>query len=234
MGLITLNSAAMQLVTEMGHSLSEYPLIAQFERYFNDSRRHILTFADWPFRDTTDTTISTVAGTATYSLTTNACEIREVRLGGSLDKSLIMTSIEELSRDGVDLELQGEPSYWYPNGYTASTQKIGIGLWPIPSAVYSVIPYITLMPIDLTSDSTIDLPESCYTCLREGARYYCELDQGRPQNADRALRMFDASLRALRYKYATLGGEESYGEYTDVKPRRGLPRFLPGRYPRVF
>jgi hypothetical protein len=233
MATVTLNTMAMQLVTEMGHSISENWLITQAERFINDAVRHLLNYAEWPFRETTDTTINTVAGTASYSLTTNACEIRGLRLGGSYDKSLRQVDLPWLSSQDFDLELQGEPQYWYPAGYNTSTQKVGFGLWPIPSAIYSIIPYITLMAVDLTSDSTIPLPESCYSALRDGARYYMEQHQGRTQDAAQALRMFDASLRILRHKYTVYEAEEMPREYTDVKGMRGRRRFpgFSGRYP---
>lgn len=228
---ITLNTLAMQLVTEMGHSISETALVTQFERYVNDACKHLINYAEWSWLESVDTTVPTVASTATYSLTTTACEIRELRIGGSYDISLIATEIENLSRADYDLELTGQPRYWYPFGYSTSTQKKAFGLWPVPGGVYSIIPYITIVASDLTSDSTIPIPENYYSCLKDGARFYMEDDQGRPQQAAQKLRMFEGSLKILRNRDYSRDGNKPMPPYTDV-PSGPRGSFLPGRYPR--
>lgn len=231
MAIKTLNSFATELVTELGYSLSNSPFITQTERYFNDACKHLLNYHDWIWRETTDATISTAANTATYPLSTNACILREVRIGGSYDKSLIKTTIEWLSQNDLDLEITGEPVYWYHYGYSTTTQKQTIGLYPIPDATYSIIPYITIIPTDLTSDSTVPIPESFYACLRDGARYYLEMDQGRQPQAAQWLKMFDASLKFLKQRDSVQATPDEPIIYTDVKGNRGGQRFFTGRYP---
>src|SRR5687767_12412365 len=116
---------ALELATEYGIDAANTNHITQLERWINGKWKEMLAFWDnWPWRNTIDTQINTVSGTATYALTTTAAEIRALRIGSTYDKLIEYVPVERLIRYGANLEEAGEPEAWYNGGYDSATQKV--------------------------------------------------------------------------------------------------------------
>lgn len=231
MATVTLNALALQLAAEFGIDTGNSAAITQTERFLNQKWKEMLAFWDWPWRDTVDTTINTVAGTSTYGLSTTACEIRALRMGSTYDKWLEYCPVERLIRYGINLEEPGEPEVWFNAGYDSATQKVQFTTWPVADATYPLIPYITLRGIDLSSGSTVPIPEDFYDILKDGARAMQEkLDKDYAASSI-ARRDFREALAFKRDNYSMNNAESHVNQYNDVRTTRvPLARFG-GNYP---
>lgn len=226
---------ALHLAAEYGIDTGNSAYITQLERWLNQKWKEMLLFWDnWPWRDTVDTTINTVASTATYGLSTTACEIRALRMGSTYDKLIEYCPVERLIKYGANLEETGEPEAWFNAGYDSATQKVQFTLWPIPNAVFPIIPYITLRAVDLATGSTVPIPEDFYDIMKDGARAMIEKSDKDYAASSIARRDFREMLAMMRDKYSMKNAETHVNEYQDVKrttTRSGLLARFGGNYP---
>lgn len=232
MANLTVNAFALLIAAEYGVDTANTNFITQIERYINDGMKHILNYCDWPWRFTSES-INTVSGTASYSLSTSACEVNAARIP-SLDRELEQTTIEQLSEADLNVEIAGEPRYFYNLGYDVANLKPTIGLYPVPDGTYEIRFYETLRAVDVASASSIPFPEDVRGCLREYVRYYMEKADKDYGAAALAKTDYIDSLRRLRHKYLVANAENLEGQYTDVpanaKKRGRFPGFG-GNYP---
>jgi hypothetical protein len=106
----------------------------------------------WPFRETTGT-LSTVASTQEYSLSSNfsdidAQNIVSVSIQGSNNRKLVYWPFNQLRVDEPDFDSDGAsvPTRYYIKGGS-------IGFWPLPNDVYSVAIDYYKIPTELSADS---------------------------------------------------------------------------------
>lgn len=106
----------------------------------------------WPFREVTGT-LSTVAGTQEYDLSSNFSDLDEnnitsVSLQGNSSRKLTYWPFQQLRANQPDFDLIGSS---VPERYYLKAGKIG--LWPVPNAVYTVAIDYSLTPTELSGDS---------------------------------------------------------------------------------
>lgn len=105
----------------------------------------------WPFREVTDT-ITTVAGTQEYTLSTeftdiDAQNIQTVTLQGTVNRKLVYWPFSQLRASQPDFDLIGNS---VPERYYLKNGKIG--LWPAPNDVYTVAVDYYKVPTEMVSD----------------------------------------------------------------------------------
>lgn len=115
----------------------------------------------WPFRETTGT-LSTVAGTQEYDLSTNFTDLDEqniisVAIQDSNHAKLQYVPFNQLRESYPDLDYDGAsvPLYYY-------IKANQIGFWPVPSAVYSIAIDYYKVPTALSSDSDTSIIPTQY------------------------------------------------------------------------
>jgi hypothetical protein len=106
----------------------------------------------WPFREATGT-ITTVAGTQEYTLSTEFSDIDEqniqsVAIQGTAEKKLPYVSFSQLraQQPDFDLDAQGMPELYYVKGGK-------IGFYPKPGAAYSVDVDYYKLPTSMDDDN---------------------------------------------------------------------------------
>lgn len=114
----------------------------------------------WPFREKTST-ISTVAGTQEYDLSTKFTDIDQqniikVTIQGAAGRPLPYIAFNQLREMHPDLDAEsGIPSYYYI--------KAGqIGLWPVPNAVFTVAVDYYCVPTALDADDDTSIIPPAY------------------------------------------------------------------------
>ena len=155
-----------QLRTELQTLGYGTDVATQQTAFINAAYREIHSSKRWPFLEATDTTQSTVAGTASYTPPmANWRNIDAVRIADSLGYDPCIEYmepqdlLERLHRD-TDTNV---PMYW-----TMYAQKLF--LYPTPDKVYTVTYYYINEPADLSSDSDIPvIPIAYHDALIAGA-----------------------------------------------------------------
>lgn len=106
----------------------------------------------WPFRETTDT-ITTVAGTQEYVLSTEFTDIDQqsiisVAIQGANNRKLSYVPYNQLRATAPDLSTIGSS---VPDNYYIKSGKIGF--WPQPDADYTIAIDYYKVPTELSADS---------------------------------------------------------------------------------
>lgn len=106
----------------------------------------------WPFRETTGT-LTTVASTQEYDISTNFSDLDEqnilsVAIQGSTNRKLIYWPFNQLRANQPDFDLIGAG---VPERYYIKANQIG--LWPAPNAVYTISIDYYKLPTELSADA---------------------------------------------------------------------------------
>lgn len=106
----------------------------------------------WPFREKTGT-LSTVAGTQEYSLSSNFSDIDSqniisVALQGTVKRKLVYWPFNQLRADQPDYDLTGAD---VPTRYYIKAGQIGF--WPLPADAYTILIDYYSTPTELSADS---------------------------------------------------------------------------------
>jgi hypothetical protein len=115
----------------------------------------------WPFRETTDT-ITTVAGTQEYTLSSefsdiDAQNITSVALQGDVQSKLTYWPFTQLRANRPDFDLDGSS---VPTRYYLKNGKIGF--WPTPADAYTVAIDYYKIPTELDADSDVTIVPLAY------------------------------------------------------------------------
>lgn len=160
------------------------------EAYFLD----ILSLrSDWWFLKANGT-ISTVNGTAVYTLpltSPNVKQIREITVGGSG----LIDGIDSFQGSDFSDTIKGQPSkYWH---YDRSSGMDRIKLYPIPDAVYTLNVVGIATPSSLTEDADIPtLPSEWHYLLVKGG-FIKALKHNQDPNLELEVQEYQTALRRL-------------------------------------
>lgn len=121
-------------------------------KWINLGQQDFVLRENWPFRDKTGT-LTTVAGTQEYTLSSEFSDIDEqniqgVNIQGSNAKTLIYWPYNQLRQEYPDFDAASQT---VPQRYYLKGGKIG--LWPTPAAAYDIAIDYYLIPTELVSDS---------------------------------------------------------------------------------
>lgn len=146
---------------------------------------------DWPWLETS-ATLTTAAGTATYSVPADWMRTRTLQVSGSspMDSSLSREQVDGWFPDSVNSS--GEPLFFVVSGDT-------LRLYPTPDAVYSVTHVYYKSETVLAAGSDVPLmPAWAQGILIWGAASHLLRRTGQDARADEAQVQYDRWLRRLQ------------------------------------
>lgn len=161
---------------------------AQVTDLVNEALLTIGTEADWPWLQSVGTAITTVAGTATYSISdTGYTSTRGLCIDGS--DPLEERQLAELR--GMPTTDRGQPAFFAIAGST-------IHLRPVPDAVYTIVHDIVTSEVALSGSGTPALPAAYYYAVVAKATELAHLRQRDTARAQAALAEYNAWMQRMR------------------------------------
>lgn len=168
MAIPTVNQLALVLMRECGESSTNADLVAQFEAWVQDIFDEIGIQTEWSWLYIIST-LATVNGTRLYEVVGALEQAITMRITID-DTPLVQKKRQELADRGFNLELTGKPTWWYIEGYDSINEVFQLGLYPVPSAIYSIEVLGLLQPQELVSSSKLPFPRSFISVLKNGVR----------------------------------------------------------------
>lgn len=197
----TLSVFAQQIMEEMGEATSDASLLTQYERWVQDALDELSSAGDfaWPFLRQ-KSTFATSASTANYSLDANVAEVTAMRIPAT-EQSIEYFPVERLIREGIDLEQEGTPRFWFYASFDSSADKQTIQLWPIPSGVLTVEYHYQVQLSGLASGDKIPLPREVLHVLKYRTKALAYENEDAFEAADRELLQARQRLERLVSRY---------------------------------
>lgn len=202
----TIATIALEAARQLGEEYLDPDAQETFDQWVLEAIHEILSDASWPFA-TQDLEITTIASQAEYQLPLTTGTVTTIYRSVNLVRELERTLKETLVDRGKDMNITGEPEYWYPHGMS-SDQKV-VGLYPIPpsdNVVYKV--HCVLDPSQLARTDTFPMPEDFIPSVLNFVRKLYKESAGDYNGADRAGTAFAISLRRIRTKYLNPVGQK--------------------------
>lgn len=195
MAIQTVNELAVEMTMEVGESASNTSYISKVEKWIQECVDRIGIAKRWDYLYSI-ASLNTVAGTRTYNLT--ATFEQELAARFTSDSGVLgFLEKENLVNAGRILEDQGRPNTWYIDAYDISNEKLTIGLYYVPDAVYTLEFLGKLVPQELSSSSKLPFPRSFIHVLKDGIRAKIFRDDGNYAGANTLEQLFRSGIREL-------------------------------------
>ena len=223
MSIPTVNQLAQTLATEIGESTSNANYIATVEEWIKECVDEIGDAKRWNYLYSIGP-LNTVASTRTYNLTVAFQQEIAARF---TDGSGILTATtkDKIINTGEKLETTGKPNWWYPEAYDITNEKLTLGLYYTPDAVYALEFFGFLIQQELTTSSKLPFPRNFIRVLKDGVRAKIREDDKNFQGAQLSRAAFKRGISEL--VSATLyGGEVSRLGYSDLSNTSGSNRLV--------
>lgn len=195
MAIQTVNELAVEMAMEVGESASNASYISKVEKWIQECVDRIGIAKRWNYLYSI-ASLNTVAGTRTYNLT---AYFEQETAASFTDGSgpLGFANKEELINSGRDLTDTGKPSTWYVESYDISNERLTIGLYLTPAAIYTIEFIGKLVPQELSSSSKLPFPRSFVHVLKSGVRAKIFRDDGNYTGANLNEQLFREGIRNL-------------------------------------
>lgn len=156
--------------------------------FINRALRRISTERDWPWNSATDTSISTVAGTATVATPSGWYKTRNITIDNY--EPLALAPLASIRAQNTTA--RGNPAYY-------TVQGDQIILRPVPDAAYTLIHdyYRTETTLTLSTD-TPRLPLAYHDAVVDLALHYACLKEGELERAKQYFAQYSDALRAMK------------------------------------
>lgn len=167
--------------------------------YINEWYRRLLSESGLSAIRTGSGTLSVIANTATYTLTSTG-KIRQI-YDTSNNWPLVEITLDEIRRLDPDLSITGTPTHYAVTKHNAST--VDIRLYPIPAGNNTLNLDVDALVTELSADADVPvIPEDFHWLLHLGAR----VEEYRKMNDDRAdnyeAQLVNREIPKLRYHIA--------------------------------
>lgn len=216
---ITVDTLANEIADEFGEEYTDLDVAEQFKSWVKEVVRQVYSSARW-FSGNNVETITLADGTAAYSLSSTASEVKSIREPAGNTK-LSYTTVERLIARDKDLESSGTPTHWWYDGL-GSSNEVKIRFYPIPSTT-SIATAPTLQvwvqkrPPSLGDTDTIPLPDEFIDVIRHGVRARVRLNENNIEAGQIALQEYKEGLMMLLGRFSkppklgsTLPGKQKF------------------------
>lgn len=234
--MATINSIALDLISEFEESSDDLGFVAKIEKRINEALDEIAVSTDYNTFKARQT-ISTVASQAQYNMPQGAREIIQLRY---LDtgEPIALTSIQELARRGVKLEDAGRARWWLEDGTVLSGSNVllRIRLAPVPNAILTFEAEYYYHPSDVASASHLPVQDQFIVLVKDRVRASILENDQKYDAADRAQRRYESNLQRIVLQEERKVAKSSALKQTDLAGvrRRQFPILDPSHYPNPW
>lgn len=230
--MATVNSLAVELITEIGESTDDSGFVSSVETYVNNALDEIALATEWnQFR--ARVTVPTVASQSQYTLPAGGREIIQITHNDTGEPIHIYT-VEEAARRSIRLDLTGRPVLWLEDGNVVSGSDVlyRYRLTPVPNAVFSLAVQYFYHPSNVASGSVLPVQDQFIVPVKDRVRSFLLERDGKYDAADRAQRRFEKWLETLVKHETNKHAGMPRLQPSDLvgKTRRQEPIFDPAHY----
>lgn len=197
--------------------------VAQAKAYVNRAYKRLCNAFQYYEIDSTDTSKSTVANTATVAIPTGAREIISIKITGDTEYEIIPKTIDWYERQDTTTANTGVPVYYVRYGSN-------ILFWPTPDDAYALRVRYRGLPADMSSDNdTPVIPAEWHDTIVMLAASYAAFALGMAQRGQELKNEALGMLSAIQ-EDNTRDSRHRIGQVTLMRTRRStrLGRNDPG------
>ena len=233
--MATVNSIALNLITEHGESTDDSDLVAVVEKRVNEAVQRIALATNFnPYK--ARATFATAIGTASYNMPAQARELNQLQFVTD-GVPIAYSTTQELARRGILLTDPGRPQWWLEDGVvlSGSDTLLKIRLVPVPVAIESIEEEHYFDPTDTASASHIPIPLSWIIPTQHYVRSWFARNEGKYDAATLEIREYKETLKNITNREDNKVSHKVVLQEVDLanlRRRRG-PR-LPGNFPDTW
>lgn len=230
--MATMNSIAIDLMTERGDQTDDAGQVTVVEKRINDAMDEVAAVTGWDIFKTRDT-FNTAAGTAQYNMPAGLREIIQLRYTAD-GEPITMLTTQEAARRGIRLEESGKAQAWLQDGYvqSGSDRLFRIRLWPVPNAILEVEREYYYNPSDVASASHLPVQDNIIVAIKHHVRAAMSVNDERFEEATYHRTKFDQILgRLIKQEHSKVAQKIVLAEVDLANVRRRAGPRLPGNYP---
>ncbi len=224
--MATVNSIALDLLTQTGEATDDPGLVALVEARINDALDEIAVATNWDqFRSRS--TFTTTIGEAVYSLPVGGREIIQLRYVETGEPISNLT-IQEAARRGFILETPGRARNWLPDGVEVSGSDVlyNFRLYPVPDAELVIERHFFFHPSLIETDDSLPVQDEYLVLVKDRARAYLYEREKEFDAADRCTNRFYKNLTDLKKRQSKKAAEKTVLRPSDLnglnKPARPI------------